>query len=266
MTNAVELQASVERLNGALRNLNKFTGPDPKALVDAARDDISGALVVLAALRSGQGDEPLWFEKDYASSVAPLQIDGEGGAELARDRWPDLAVAEVEAMRRDANRANIDWCDSCAGYSSAFFEIKEMLGLPAMPISPREAWLTYIRPMLRERLLASPTPRADGLSDKGSSPCGDTHRAPDGPADPVPAEQRGFATLWFDRAPFSRSLVDDLNGYITGGSTRCLDALEAHGAQVFVRTGDLPASKVGTARSDVNPDNSDGLSDGEGSK
>lgn len=65
-------------------------------------------------------------------------------ATLAKDRWPDLTVAEVEAMRRDAN--------SQAGYSRAFYEVAEMLGLPAMPKSPREAWEDDIKPLLRRRL------------------------------------------------------------------------------------------------------------------
>lgn len=39
------------------------------------------------------------------------------------------------------------------GYVNAFYELAELLCIPAMPISPAQAWQEYMRPQI-ERLLA----------------------------------------------------------------------------------------------------------------
>lgn len=50
------------------------------------------------------------------------------------------------------------------GYMNAFYKISDLLGLPAMPISPKEAFETVMLPRLRE-LLAVKTSLPRGIND-----------------------------------------------------------------------------------------------------
>jgi hypothetical protein len=51
-----------------------------------------------------------------------------------------------------------------------------------------------------------------------------------------------FAVFWLGNGTFPAAVIDDLNGYITGGSGRCLEALEARGVQVFRKTSEATAA------------------------
>lgn len=49
-----------------------------------------------------------------------------------------------------------------------------------------------------------------------------------------------FAMVWLNRGAYPASLVDALNGYMTGGSSRCLEALETLGVKVMHRVEEPP--------------------------
>lgn len=268
MTNAVELNAAVERLT-QMANIAVEVGSSSAALAEVygpfgveAAHQLSADL--LAALRSGQQGEPVavgWMWKSQggtlklttwhpdsqaetaervytlASSVAPLQIAGEGGDPIgAKCR---LSVIANGKTIRDA-------------YHPSTFS------------DPVAAFWRDIESVRK----ASPTPRADGLSDQGSS------------AARIPTEDFIPSGVYWSEGSDNFYSGTTINGmgveFYHRWFARRLDFPQSRQAILDDRhisnfvdsraAQDSPASTVGTARSDVNPDNADGLSDGEGSK
>lgn len=66
-----------------------------------------------------------------------------------------------------------------------------------------------------------------------------------------------FVIYWLDKGALPGSFLGDLNGYITGGSGRCLEAVEAAGAMIFEKVSDLAdaAAPEATTASSVGTDN-----------
>lgn len=72
----------------------------------------------------------------------------------------EIQTLQIECMRRGAR--GISSGDETAGYREAFYQIGDLLGLAAMPISPKEAFEERMLPRLRQLIGAVDTCETSG--------------------------------------------------------------------------------------------------------
>lgn len=97
---------------------------------------------------------------DAALPVAFGGVDDQRAFTTMRARV-QVEIADAVAELLDASAQN--------GYTDAFYAMAHMIGVPAMPISPRDAWENEIEPRLRRLIDKAKAPRNadDDLRDYG---------------------------------------------------------------------------------------------------
>lgn len=120
------------------------------------QSDTRGALsskecFTVAALRARFADESMPWTRPHVESLIS-QI-----AELTKQRdegWNNFYALrkQVAAERYPGMTASIHAHETTDGYKDAFYQISDLLGLPAMPISPKESFEMVMLPRLRELL------------------------------------------------------------------------------------------------------------------